>query len=72
MIDTNFLPLISVNFLADKLLSIYIKSEGCDDPGISGCGYATIRVDGKDYSKRRRGYNIVVVNADTGMYNYYR
>ena len=45
---------------------MYIKSEGCDDPGIIGCGRATIKVNGKDFAKKARGHNIVVVNAQTG------
>ena len=64
-------PIIIYNlvcFTASKLLPIYIKSEGCDDPGIHGCGYAVISVAGKDYSKHNRGYNIVVVDGRTGIY----
>ena len=62
------LRLYSHNFVASKILQIYIESEGCNDPGISGCGHATIRVNGKDYSKHRRGYNVVVVNGRTGIH----
>ena len=43
------LRLYSHNFIA--IMEIYIESEGCNDPGISGCGHATIRVNGKDHSK---------------------
>ena len=46
---------------------VSIRSEGCNDRGKRGsCGTANIKVNGKDYSRRRRGYNIVVVRADTG------
>ena len=45
---------------------MYIKSEGCDDAHIIGCGLAVIKVNGKDYAKKVRGHSIVVVNAETG------
>ena len=52
---------------ADIRKVAYIRSEGCDDTGARGsCGLATITVDGKDYSKRGRGYNVVVLNGDSG------
>ena len=48
-------------------LSIYIRSEGCEDLGLSGyCGLAIIQIDSKDYSPHGRGYNLVTINADTG------
>ena len=44
-----------------------IRSEGCADPGrTSGCGIATIKIEGKDYSKRRRGINFVAVDGQNG------
>lgn len=55
------------SFTPGKLLPIYIKSEACDDSGIKGCGHAVISVAGKDYSKQGRGYNVVVVDAKTGI-----
>ena len=53
-------------------MSIYIKSEGCEDPAavspVSGCGDATrIRVNGRNKIVAKRGYNVVVVNGDSGM-----
>lgn len=51
-----------------RSLEIYIRSESCNDPGITGCGRAIIRVNGKDVSKHGRGYNVVVVNGRTGIY----
>ena len=46
---------------------IQIRSEGCNDRGKRGhCGLTNIKVNGKDYSRRRRGYNFVVLRADTG------
>ena len=49
-------------------LNITIRSEACDDPGIppETCGFGIIQVNGKQYSPLRRGYNLVIVNADTG------
>ena len=32
-------------------------------------GIANIYVNGKDYSKKKRGYNVVVVDETTGMYD---
>ena len=55
---------IKIHFIGN--LSIYIRSEGCSDPGITGCGRGIIRVNGTDYSPHGRGYNLVTVNADTG------
>ena len=49
-------------------MDIHIRSEGCDDPGRKPrtCGFAYIEVNGKDYSPRLRGYNVVVVDGATG------
>ena len=45
-------------------MRIYIRSEACEDRGKArGCGRAYIKVNGKDYSRRGRGYNIVVLNS---------
>ena len=62
---------ILVNRLSFSYLSvlrIFVRSEGCDDPGIpqDSCGKAVIKVNGRDYSKHGRGHNVVVVNYDTG------
>lgn len=52
----------------DLSVSISIRSEGCDDPGITEdtCGLAYIYVNGKDKSHHIRGHNVVVVDAVTG------
>ena len=48
-------------------LNVQIISEGCDDRGRHGsCGVAFIRINGRDYASKRRGYNIVVINSNTG------
>lgn len=50
-----------------KMLMISIRSEACNDRGKRRhCGLTNIKVNGKDYSKHSRGYNIVVLRADTG------
>ena len=51
-----------------SFLNIYIRSEGCDDPGKmwNTCGRAYIMVNGKDHSLHGRGHNVVVVDAATG------
>ena len=52
-----------------SFLDIYIRSEGCDDPGKTWntCGRAYIMVNGKDHSLHGRGHNVVVVDAATGV-----
>jgi len=53
---------------ATQAVQVKIKSEGCRDPSIAAgtCGTTTIEVNGVDHSKRRRGYNLVVLNEHTG------
>ncbi|XP_044165741.1 uncharacterized protein LOC114963329 isoform X1 [Acropora millepora] len=55
---------VSVTFL-----DMLVRSEGCDDPGKppNSCGNAKILVSGKDYSLHKRGHNIVVVDATSGI-----
>lgn len=55
-------------FLAAGYLDIYVRSEGCNDPGKTPntCGIAYIKVNGRDHSLHRRGHNVVVVDATTG------
>ena len=55
-------------FLVVSFLNIHIRSEGCDDPGMTNgtCGIAYIRVNGKDHSPHGRGHNVVIVDAKTG------
>ena len=55
-------------FPVGKIAKIFIRSEGCNDRGKKGhCGRAYIKVNGRDYSTHRRGYNIVVLSAFTGI-----
>jgi hypothetical protein len=49
-------------------LDLVVRSEGCNDPGISGCGMAKIWVDGTDRSPHGRGHNIVVIDEKTGQF----
>ena len=53
--------------------SIYIRSEGCDDPGKTQgtCGVAYIFVNGKDHSPGDRGHNVVIVDDKTGKQQLY-
>lgn len=47
---------------------MYVRSEGCNDPGrAAGCGRAYIFINGKDFSPRGRGINVVVLHHATGM-----
>ena len=61
-------PSVYLRFLAAPSLDIHIRSEGCNDRGKTPntCGIAYIRVNGRDHSPRRRGHNVVVVDATTG------
>jgi len=54
--------------LPTAVVSIFIRSEGCDDPGVNqqNCGFAYIFVNGKDHSLHSRGFNVVIVDAKTG------
>jgi hypothetical protein len=47
-------------------VKVDIISEGCNDPGIRGCGVASIRINGIERSYRKRGYNFVVLDISTG------
>ena len=47
-------------------MDMYLRSEGCNDPGVTPCGTTIIQVHGVDHSLHRGGHNIVVVNAKTG------
>ena len=51
------------------MLDVEIRSEACGDPGKLGlgCGWAFIKVDGKDLSPHKRGHNIVILDAETGQ-----
>ena len=53
-------------FLAASLMNVELRSEGCDDPGKTGCGRAVIKVNNKDYSLHRRGFNVAVF-TEQGM-----
>ena len=57
-----------VVYLVGISVSIHIKSEGCEDPGIKEdtCGLAFIYVNDEDKSPHSRGHNVVVVDAVTG------
>jgi hypothetical protein len=47
---------------------VIIRSEACDDKGrAGGCGRAYIKLNGKDLSPHRRGYNVVVLKRRTGI-----
>jgi len=49
-------------------VDIDIRSRGCDDPGkpSKGCGATFIKVYEKNYAPRRKGHNVVIVDAKTG------
>ena len=49
-------------------MDIDVRSRGCDDPGKPPrrCGVTFIKVHGKNYAPRRKGHNVVIVDAKTG------
>lgn len=65
---SQFLKFISVPNFSDPYVDIHVRSEGCEDPGKAPntCGIAYINVDGREYSLRHRGHNVVIVDAETG------
>ena len=54
-------------------MKIWVKivSQGYFSPNkpAGTVGIAYIYVNGKDYSKKKRGYNVVVVDEKTGIYD---
>jgi len=55
-----------VLFFPASSLNIEIRSEGCDDPGKTACGIAFIKINNKDYSLHKRGFNVAVF-TEQGM-----
>ena len=53
-------------------VDVNVRSEGCEDPGTlaGGCGRAYIKVNGKEHSPKRRGFNIVVLDGVSGKNDY--
>ena len=49
---------------------VKIESQGCNDQNIPAgtCGVTKLEVNGVDKSMKRRGYNVVVVNEQTGKH----
>lgn len=63
-----FLQCSSIFFHIGKEIVVYVRGEGLNDKGKTGKrGRAVIKVNGKDYSPHRTGFNIVVLNAVTGI-----
>lgn len=47
-------------------LSVQIRSEGSNDPGITAPGSSAIIVGGADYSLKSQGFNLAVLQQKTG------
>ena len=49
-------------------IKVELRSEGCDDPKLVQvhCGRAYIKVNGRDYARKRRGHNLVILDLQTG------
>ena len=49
-------------------MSIFLRSEGCDDPGRTlPCGRAFMKVNNQGYSLHARGVNVAVFSVE-GIY----
>ncbi|XP_001630349.2 uncharacterized protein LOC5509862 [Nematostella vectensis] len=55
-----------VKVMAFPRMRVYVRSEGCSDPGIVGCGQARMIVNGVDYAPGGRGFQVVVLDAMEG------
>lgn len=51
-------------FPTEPRMNIFVRSEGCSDPGRTGCGRAFITVNRQGYSLHSRGVNVVVFSAE--------
>ena len=52
-------------------INVDVRSEACEDLGRGhGCGQASLWVNARDYSRKGRGYNFVVINAYNGKLQY--
>lgn len=61
--QTSCTPRISPFSLTEPRMNVFVRSEGCSDPGITGCGKAFIKVNQQGYSLHSRGVNVVVFSA---------
>ena len=57
-------------FSAVSFVNIFVRSRGCDDPQeppeSKGCGATFIKVNGKNEARRKKGHNVVILDAKTG------
>ena len=44
-------------------MNVFLRSEGCDDPGKTACGRAFMKVNNQGYSLHARGINVVIFSA---------
>ena len=58
------LTFIIVAYTAVPAVDIYIRSVGKNDPNTLCLSY--IKVNGREYSSRHRGHNVVIVDGSTG------
>lgn len=45
-------------------MNVSLRSEGCEDPGKTGCGRAFIKVNNIEYSVYQRGFNVAVFSQE--------
>ena len=58
------LTFTTVAYTAVPAVDIYVRSEGKNDPNTLCLSY--IKVNGREYSSRHRGHNVVIVDGSTG------
>lgn len=49
-------------------MNVSLRSEGCEDPGKTGCGRAFMKVNNIEYSVYQRGFNVAVFSQE-GKYS---
>lgn len=65
IVESNFYKINNIDNAFLAMMHIYVESRGSDDPGGR---YAAIKLNGVDFAKNTRGFNIVVVDRKTGRY----
>ena len=50
-------------------MSVFLRSEGCNDPGKTGCGRGYIQVNNQEYSLFSRGVNVAVFSSEGMLLN---
>ena len=59
----------SVYLFPLAFVDYHVESQGCEDQGIpkGTCGIASIKVNGKEYSRKARGINFVALTKTSKL-----